>query len=153
EEQSGAFIRFLADSNSGPEEAEAAAARGLASSPFRGQLRFRVASSITRPYHRHDAAAVSYQELDQRRLFMLSLNLALLKLARELTGSEAPTSFGDIAAVLARDPGKREAFDRACRAIAYSVAEGAPDDTSRDDLRRLAGDEDNPGLLAAREAI
>ncbi len=153
EEQSNEFVRFLADPSGGPEKTGAASARDLANSPFRGQLRFRVASSSTRPYHRHDPAAASYRELDQRRLFMLSLNVALLKLARELTGSEDPATFGDIADLLARNPRKREAFDRACRAIAYSIAEGAPDETSRDDLRRLASDEENPGFLATREAI
>lgn len=154
EEQASAFLAFLAEPSSGTLAAVERAARPeLRESCFRGQIKFRVASSRSRPYGQDDPAMQAYREVDARRLLLLPLNLSLLRLSRLLAGKGDETcGFAEVAKALRASKERRAQFDAGFRVIAWSVSEARLRDEARTDIQRLALS-DEPGFVAAREAL
>jgi hypothetical protein len=151
EEQVRAFFAVLADEPSAAEALERAADTTLEQSPFRGQLRFRVAAARPRPISQADPAAQSFREINNQRLRLLPVNLSLLAASRRLTNASAPATFADIADALRSDPSLKASFNAACRAASLAIAEHL---NAQQRLDIEAGVRTNePGLIALRSAI
>jgi hypothetical protein len=152
EEQVAAFLRFLGGDRDGLRHLEAASQRSLELSPFRSQLRFRVAAARPRRVAEADPCAASFRDVNDRRLLLLPVNVSLLAASRQLLGCDNGTAtFGDLAAQLAADAELRRAFDCACRIVAVSLGSKLEQQQSAD-LQALALSSE-PGVLALRAGL
>ncbi len=151
EDQVQAFLAFLERPGASTRQALAAACDvDPKTCAFRGQLKFRIASSRERRISAGEGAATAHDEADERRLLRLPLNLALLGIARNLAGRDAPADFFTIADALEQDS-KRAEFDALSRTLAWAHIDNAATER-QDDLRRRVLNE-RTGFGALRYTI
>lgn len=151
EEQVDAFVHLQAGDEQARKRLRHACDGSLAGSPFRGQLRFRVAAAQPRRISMVDPAAEAFRELNVRRLSLLPINLSLLRAARQLAGTEGSGDFGTIADRLAGDKVLLRSFDGACRIAALAIAEGLPAQLAADVEAAVEGSD--PGFLVLKAAM
>lgn len=123
-------------------------------SPFKGTIKFRVASGKPRPVSEQDGCVISYRD-HNRRLMLLSANLSVLGAAREVmvaSGQEASKwSFAQIAEACRQDTTLAAAFNEALWFMAeQTVSEHASKDQG--DIKRQV-DARSPGIEVLREAL
>jgi hypothetical protein len=153
EEQATAFAEYLAGENGALDEVVRASDSMLRGSPFRGKILFRVSSTLPRTVRLGDPCAVSFREVNTRRLTLLPVNISLLATTRRLlAGSGVKSTFGDAATVLAADETLRRSFDGACRLAAYAVSERL-DEIQAKDVRAIASGYEESGFQALRAAL
>jgi hypothetical protein len=151
DDQVDAFIHLQGGDSDARERLGRACDGSLAGSPFRGQLRFRVAGAQPRKISTVDPAAEAFRDLNVRRLSLLPINLSLLRAARQLSGVEGSSDFGAIADRLASDDVLLRSFDAACRIAALAVAEGLPTQLAADVEMAVQGSD--PGFLVLKTAM
>ncbi len=127
---------------------------GRNDSPFRGTMKFRIASGKPRPVSMQDGCLSSYRD-HNRRLMLLPANLSVLGAAREVMtacGHDAGRwSFARIAEAYRSDDALAAAFDEALWHMARETVSEYPDNDKNDIARQV--DAASPGIEVLREAL